>query len=644
MHSLNGQQQALKQLQALFPACVTEQQTAAGEAQLAVDFDLLRQALGDSLIEGPAERYQLNWPGKRQALLTANSPIAKTLRPVREDSVDFDRAEHLFIEGDNLDALKLLQESYLGSVKLIYIDPPYNTGSDFIYKDNFTASAQEFLERSLQKDEYGNALVSNTDTNGRFHSDWLSMMYPRLRIARTLLKDDGVICISIDDDELANLKLLCDEVFGAQCFLNLIAVKSSESSGVKMSHVDKRLPKIKEYILVYTRNIGAARLNPIKIKKEQNPEKLDGYLNYYSSFVRNLDDDPQNYVIVKVTEEMAQRGLPLDDASVRAFKLAHAENVVYRTNNATLAGMTFPTKTAAVISPTGIRYVWWEGKQMLFLSDYLDEYLCDLWNDISTINLNKEMHGLPAFLNGQKPTALIYRLLALFCGSCDGDAPEIVMDFFAGSGSTASAVMQYNHDRGARLRFVLVQLPEEIRASAGMDAKSKKSVKETLQYLKTLGKPPYISEITKARIQRAAQAFSDQAGLRVLRIDTSNMNDVWYSADALTQTQLDFLVDNIRPDRTPDDLLFQVLIDCGLPLTLPLRQIALLGVPVWEVDNGALLACFSPGISEALIREMAALQPERVVFRDDGFENDAVKNNAAQLFLQLSPATELNVL
>ena len=439
------------------------------------------------------ESYGLNWPGKSSARRKAFASSGESFIPCRGESVSFDSTRNIFIEGDNLDALRLLRVSHAGTIKMIYIDPPYNTGQDLIYRDDFSVNSKSY--RSQINSNGSVDAPEHSENDGRFHSDWLSMMYPRLLLARELLRNDGVIFISIDDNEAAQLRLLCDEVFGQACFVNQIVVKSSEASGVKMSHVEKRLPKIKEYILVYSRTPGGCRFEPVEVPKQS----IDAYLKYYRSFIENPEKPPEKWRIVSALDAMRTRGLETDEDSVRSFKLANADRVVYRTNNAMLAAARFETKTAEVVSSRGTRYVWWEGKQMLFLSDYLTESLCDLWTDISTINLNKEMLGLPAFTKGQKPLALLERCLKMVCSRTD---EAIAMDFFAGSGSFGHAAMRVMTE-GYKVGFILVQQREPCSLE-GFDT---------------------IADLARERLRRAGENISAgpqsdavDTGFRVLKI------------------------------------------------------------------------------------------------------------------------------
>ncbi|HGH4638197.1 TPA: site-specific DNA-methyltransferase, partial [Enterobacter bugandensis] len=542
MHSPNLTQDNIARIRDLFPGCVTEAKGEDGSVKLAVDFDLLRQELAESIVEGPQERYHLNWPGKREALLTANAPIAKTLRPCREESVDFDTTKNLFIEGDNLDALKLLQETYLGKVKMIYIDPPYNTGNDFIYEDDFSQTSEEFLRRSNQKDELGNRLVANTESNGRFHSDWLSMMYPRLRLASNLLRDDGIIFVHIDDNEVDTLGKLCSEVFGDDNFVNIITVKT-KVGGVSGSSEGKSLKDTTEFIWVFAKNKEHLLLNSVHIKTKLSDRirayEQEGKSWKYTSIITKLGDK----ILIK---EDANRGVrffgyqTLETTSIQAF--ARANNIteedvynqyadkIFRTTNAqSSVRQTVIKETKNASYPMyGCEYTPIKGRNegsvievlykagstsdqrnmVMFLSDvvqkidgvyyYLDK-VGSLWDDIDYNNLTKE--GNVEFSNGKKPIKLLQRILSLATKSDD-----LVLDFFAGSGSTAHATMQQNAEDGGNRKFILVQLPEKCDQEG----------------LKT------ISDISKERIRRAGKQvlegrcsmeWRQDVGFRVVKVD-----------------------------------------------------------------------------------------------------------------------------
>jgi len=614
MHSPNLTQENIARIRELFPGCVTEAQGDDGKLRLAVDFDQLRQELSESIVEGPQERYHLNWPGKREALLTANAPIAKTLRPCREESVDFDSTENLFIEGDNLEALKLLQETYLGKVKMIYIDPPYNTGNDFIYEDDFAENADEFLKRSNQKDEEGNRLVTNSESNGRFHSDWLSMIYARLKLARNLLADDGVIFISIDDGEVGNLRKLADQIFGETNFIaNLIWQKKYTRANDAKWFSDNH-----DHILCYGKDKQGMTLNMLP----RNEDQLAAY--------SNPDNHPKG--IWKATPLHAKSGTNTSE---------------YTFNN----GITWkpPIGTYRRFNDESMKRMD-ENNEIWFGADGTQtpsrkSFLCDVKDGVTPVTLwpydevghnheaNNELKtlGIGGLFNNPKPTRLLKR--ALILATNPGD---LVLDFFAGSSTTADAVMQLNAEDGGNRKFIMVQLPEPCDEKSEAFKAGYKS----------------IAEISKERIRRAGkkilegechEGWNKDIGFRVLKIDSSNMADVYYTPDAIEQGQLKIFTDNIKPDRKPEDLLFQVLLDWGVDLLLPIRKETIQGKTVFFVNQPPydLIACFDTGVNEDLVKELARFEPLRVVFRDTGFVSDAVKINVEQIFKQLSPGTEV---
>jgi len=640
MHSPDMTQEHIARIRELFPNCVTEARGKDGSLRLSVDFDLLRQELSGSIVEGPQERYHLDWPGKRKAMLAANAPIAKALRPCREESVDFDTTKNLFIEGDNLDALKLLQETYLGKVKMIYIDPPYNTGNDFIYNDDFAETSEAYLSRSNQKDEAGNRLVANPDSNGRFHSDWLSMMYPRLKIARNLLADDGVIFISCDDNESYNIITVCSEIFGRENFIAQICIKVNPRG----RHLDRFIAKTHESMLIFTKN---------KI----NTNSLSG-LNKEGRMLDEYDHED---------EKGKFRLLGLRNRN-QSFNPTTRPNLYYQifvnpiTKKISLEGNNIFTVSVYPDAPDGTKTCWTWGKDKvaqekdllcaeqsedgwrIFRKDYLlaeDGLVAktlakSIWDDKSFANdygraSIKKLFSIP-IMSFPKSPDLIKHILKI--GTKNN---SIILDFFAGSSTTAHAVMQLNAEDGGNRQFIMVQLPE----ACDTQSEAAKAGYST------------IAEISKERIRRAGkkilegdchEGWNRDVGFRVLKVDTSNMADVFYTPDALQQNLLDLSTDNIKPGRTPEDLLFQVLLDWGVELTLPIRKESIQGKTVFFVDDNALVACFDRGIDEALVRELAACAPLRVVFRDNGFVSDAVKINVEQIFRQLSPGTEVRCL
>ncbi|WP_460133890.1 site-specific DNA-methyltransferase [Pseudomonas sp. S1_E04] len=613
MHSQNLTEANIDKLAALFPNCITEARDAAGELKKAIDFDLLRQELSSSIVEGPQERYQLNWPGKREALLTANAPIAKTLRPCREQSVEFDTTRNIIIEGDNLDALKLLQENYLGKVTMIYIDPPYNTGKEFIYSDNFSEGFDDYLVRSNQKDDASNRMTANPESNGRFHSDWLSMIYSRLKLARNLLDESGAVFISIDDNEISSLRKLCDEIFGEDNFIaNFVWQKrySRENRGA--------IGDAHEYIVCYARSAESFKDSCSKIPLNEEQEKI----------YKNPNNDPQG----------RWRGIPM---TAQGFR---------------------PNQMYQVVSPSGITHTPPEGRCWSTIESEFKKleaagriyygkdgtaqpqvirYLSEVeglvpWTwlpheDVGhTDEAKKEIYsilGKSIIFDTPKPTRLINHFLNIVSKRKD----FLVLDFFAGSGTTAQSVMAMNAKDGGARRYILVQIQENCGAEG--DA------------FKT------IADIARERIRLAGKKIRGELlsgtidiGFRALKVDCSNLKDVYYSPDNVSQDLLSDQVDNIREDRTAEDLLFQVLLDWGVDLTLPINQQDIAGKTVFFVDGSALVACFDTGIDEDFVKELAGHKPLRVVFRDAGFASDSVKINVEQMFKLLSPATEIKTL
>lgn len=606
----------IEKLAALFPHCVTE--SADGKK---IDFDLLQQELCNDIVDGNRERYRLEWPGKREAIVTANMPTTKTLRPVREDSVDFDNTENLYIEGDNLEVLKLLQESYFGKIKMIYIDPPYNTGNDFVYKDNFATDRETELFESGQIDEYNRRMVANPETSGRYHSDWLTMMYPRLKLARNLLTDDGVIFISIDDNEVHNLRKICDEVFGESNFVGCVNWHKNYSS----ANDSKTFSNVIDNILVYSKT---------------------------SSFERNLlpRTEKQNH-LYKYDSNDGKGRWRSDNLSVRTY----SANYDYPIINPNTGKMYNPPNGRSWMTNSDTIQKWIEENRVFFGQDgrgapQLKRYLNEVqdgvvpttyWsyddcghNDEARKEI-KELFDKPPF-DSPKPTRLIKQILQI-----GGDKDSIILDFFSGSATTAHAIIQLNAEDGGNRKYIMVQLPELI---------------ESAEYKN-------ICEIGKERIRRAANKVKEEKrsktekeglfanvedkqdyGFRVYRLADSNMQDVYYRPQDYKQESMDMFADNIKPDRTADDLLTQVMLDWGLPLSYKIDQASINGKQVFRVAQDSLLACFDKGIDEAFAKEIAKEKPLRVVFRDSGFASDTAKINVQQLLKQLTPETEMKVI
>ena len=626
MHSLDGVQRNIDLIGKLFPNAITEVKRD-GKVEHAIDFDVLRQELSDSIVEGREERYQFTWPDKKKAMLAANAPITATLRPVAADSVGKDGtpggfdSENLYIEGDNLEVLKLLQETYLGKVKMIYIDPPYNTGNDFVYEDDFAQSAADYMAGSGQYDEEGNRLVTNTESNGRFHTDWLNMIYPRLRLAKDLLSKDGVIFISIDDGEVGNLREVCDEVFGARNFLaNLIWEKKYTVANDALFFSDNH-----DHILCYAKDSSSFVIGKLPRTDEMN------------AAYKNPDNHPKGPW--KATPLHAKSG----SANSANFSYTFKNGVVFSPP----AG-TFSRYSAETLRKFDENNEIWFGKDGTAVPAR-KTFLCDLKNSgivpRTIIPFTTGGHNHEAVdevrnllennvFTNPKPVKLLKYLLTV--ANCEKDA--IILDFFSGSATTAHAVMQLNAEDGGHRKFIMVQLPEKT---------DEKSEAYKAGYKN-------ICEIGKERIRRAGRKIKEDAGLtapadldigfRCLRLDESNMKPVYYTPDEVGQQDLFSLVDNVKEDRTPEDLLFQVMLDLGVLLSSSIEVKEIAGKKVFNVADGFLLACFDHDVTEETVKAIAQMKPYYAVFRDSSMANDSVATNFEQIFETYSSDTVRKVL
>ncbi len=652
MHSVNKMEENIKKIADLFPNTLTEvikgyRDDGSAIIQYAIDFDVLRQEISEGLVEGPDERYQFTWPDKKKSILLANSPIAKTLRPIKEESVDFDSTENLYIEGDNLDALKLLQETYLGKVKMIYIDPPYNTGKDFVYEDNFSQSTGDYLANSGQFDEEGNRLVQNTESNGRFHTDWLNLIYPRLKLAKDLLSDDGVIFISIDDNEVENLKKICNEVFGEKNEIGLMTIQSNPRG----SQASKHLSNVHEYILMFAKNSSILQLKGIS-KSEDNTAE-------YSE----VGEDSRRYRLLG----LRQRG--------GAWKKEDRPKMHYplfvNPQNGEVSLVPSNEFSIEVIPkrPTGelSRWTWGKEKVMnekgmvigkkvnrlgednawdIFRKDYLENQdgtektakVKTIWTEKETNYQNAKVEIKNLFSNSEifdfpKPKYIVNRLASMLYF----EDSDIILDFFSGSATTAHAVMQLNAEDGGNRQFIMVQLPGETHEKSEAFKAGYKN----------------ICEIGKERIRRAGKKIIEQIpelagkldiGFRVLRVDSTNMQDVYYKPDEYFQDMLSDFEDNIKPDRTPQDLLFQVMLNLGVILSSKIEEIEIGNKKVFNVAEGYLMACFDRNVTSKVITEIAKKQPYYAVFRDSSMASDSVATNFEQIFETYSPTTVRKIL
>jgi len=617
-----------------FPNCVTEKIDAStGEVRLAVDFDVLRQELSSEVVEDKDERYQFVWPDKKNAILLANAPINATLRPCKNDSVDFANTQNLYIEGDNLDVLKCLKETYLGKVKMIYIDPPYNTGNDFVYNDDFAESLDEYKKHSGQYDEAGNRLITNSDSSGRFHSTWLNMIYPRIKVARELLSKDGVIFISLDDKEIDNLKKVCNELFGESNFVGNIIWQSRTS----ISN-DDEISTNHNHTLVYSKNRPYLTFfgDDIDIEEYVNPDNdprgpwklvpLDanhvGGNTYYP--VRNpktgIDYYPPNGRIwcynKKTMDELLADGrikFGLNDDSSPKRKLYYKERIA-KGDSKTPSSLLLDAGTTK--SGTSEIMELFDGNKVF---DY------------------------------PKPSSLIMRLIQ-YGFVRDND---IVMDFFSGSGTTQHANMLYQIKMNCKCKTILVQFPENLDESlikANNDAK--KTIKEAIKFLDSIGKPHYLTEIGKERIRRAGKKIKKEhpeakdldIGFRVLKLDSTNMEDVYYTPSEISQTQLELFADNVKPGRNSEDLLFQSMLELGATLDSKIEKTVINGKDVYNVADGYLVACFDTEVSDDVVKAIAKMQPQYAVLRDSSLKDDSTATNFEQIFKTFSPTTTCKIL
>ena len=636
MQTANKADENYRKLAELFPNAVTETIDENGEVVRAIDKDVLMQEIAVKVVDGREERYQFTWPDKKKSVLLANAPISKTLRPCREESVDFDNTENLYIEGDNLEVLKLMQETYLGKIKMIYIDPPYNTGNDFVYEDDFAQSTEEYLAGSGQFDEDGNRMVQNTESNGRFHTDWLNMIYPRLRLAKDLLADDGVIFISIDDNEVENLKKICNEVFGdvnaAFPFIWLLP-RGINAGLVARSH---------EYILVYTKNSLVTKSFK-RINNEQN----------YSIERCNKKIDnrhPESVIEFPAGIRYEGKDQTLDGIIEGSEQITIIGKMVFKDGK-----LAEPVKLSAGWTMKNMILDWLEGKTVTDLKGQVIEEFFFKENGklyskkaLSTETIKSVLKDIPDTQIARKEmeelfgsqdifsypkTIELARLFAKLTTSTE----DIVLDFFSGSATTAHAVMQLNAEDGGHRKFIMVQLPE---------ATNEKSEAYKAGYKN-------ICEIGKERIRRAGKKIKENSplttqgldtGFRVLKCDTSNMKDVYYRPDEVTQMAIGDYASNIKDDRTPEDLLFQVMLDLGILLSSKIEETTIADCKVFNVADGFLYACFDSDVSDAVVTAIAKEQPYYAVFRDSGMASDSVLTNFDQIFASISPSTVRKVL
>ena len=629
MHSVNKVDENIAKIGALFPNCLTERKNENGEVEYAIDFDMLKQELSAVVVEGNEERYQFTWPDKKKSILLANAPIAKTLRPCREESVDFDNTENLYIEGDNLDVLKLLQETYLGKIKMIYIDPPYNTGNDFVYNDDFSQSTEEYLANSGQYDDENNRLVANTESNGRFHTDWLNMIYARLKFAKDLLANDGVIFISIGEEEISNTITICDEIFGQSNVVSKIARVSKTASNMGTYFA----PSI-DFILCYAKDIqklpafvGEVDESLYTKIETSGPRKGEKYRDDVALYQASLTLERSRNARYYINCPDGSKCIPPENKRWRVveetvLELLENDMIVFK-----------ETKTSPLFDENGNRSKW-NLYTKSYLSDrkgtgtlprnYIDKYINRQGADLI------KKYGIP--FDFAKPVGLIKYLMEII-----NDSEAVVLDFFSGSATTAHAVMQLNAEDGGNRKFIMVQLPEET---------DKKSEAYKAGYKN-------ICEIGKERIRRAGAKIKEESplttanldiGFRVLKLDSTNMKDVYYNPEEFEETLFDSLEDNIKEDRTPEDLLFQVMLDLGVLLSSKIEETEIAGKKVFNVADNFLIACFDEKVTNETITAIAKQKPYYFVMRDSSMASDSVATNFDQIFATYSPDTVRKVL
>lgn len=649
MQSMDKVAANVAKIRELFPNCVTERINNEGKLEHAIDFDMLKQELSDHVVDGLQERYQFTWPDKRKAILAANAPINKTLRPCREESVDFDNTENLYIEGDNLEVLKLLQETYLGKVKMIYIDPPYNTGNDFVYRDDFKQNAGEYVENSGQLDDEGNRMVTNTESNGRFHTDWLNMMYPRLKLAKDLLSDDGIIFISIGQTELDNLDKILSDIFGEANKISSV-VRVMKSGGAKGRFFSPNV----EFILIYAKNID--RISEFReavseeiIKKlytsvEQSGERKGEKYRPFGLYQSSLDSRPnQRYYIQAPDGELIippGDSLPNEKVEGAMVLPASTNDKVWRWSKERFlkekeaGNIEFKRSNGVLLNSDG-NPASWNVYTKIWLSDRQDEGSTpvDLISKWENRHSAKELKELEIPFEFAKPTGLIHYLMTL-PNISSGDT---VLDFFSGSATTAHAVMQLNAEDGGKRKFIMVQLPEECAENSEAYKAGYKN----------------ICEIGKERIRRAGKKIKEEnplttqdldIGFRVLKCDSSNMEDVYFTPKEYMDKQQSLFVDNIKKDRSDEDLLFDAMLKLDTPLSSKIEKRSIAGKTVYNVAQGHLMACFDKNVTDEVITAIAQEMPSYFVMRDSSQADDSVAINFEQIFNTYSPQTVRRVL
>ncbi len=688
-----------------FPNCVTEALDEEGKLTKLVDFDMLKQELSHVVIDGDKERYTMTWPDKKQAILTANAPIAKTLRPCKEESVGKDgkigdfNSQNIYIEGDNLDVLKLLRETYLGKIKMIYIDPPYNTGNDFVYNDDFSINSDEYLMKSNQLDQQGNKMVLNNESNGRFHTDWLNMIYPRLKMAKDLLSDDGVIFISIDDNEQANMKKICDEIFGESNFITKFIWEKTQHFGRQKLNSYSNA----DYIFCYAKCLIGEKLKELLVEYV-NTELQDAPL-FNASNNKNKLSFPVGSVKFNIKDGIYENTTSDDYKLLTPVVVENSKNknefvleFKSRWSNDTVQaevkkGTTFWVKTESF----AIRAIYGEGKtatvapKQIIFTNSKNEFCAKNRNGLKVSTSENATNDLNNLLGAQcfsypKPVSLILYFINLLYNEnkCSHENEFTILDFFSGSGTTAHATILANSLDNGNRKFIAVQLPENLDENLAKAAgNSREIVENAIKLCDTLKRPHNLTEVGKERIRRAGQqikgawAFTNKTinditkhstqqefieesteiqnsikektdnldiGFRCLKLDSSCMKDIYYSPNKTTQDLLTQFEDNIKEDRTPEDLLFQVMLDMGVMLSSEIKTLEINGKKVFNVNDGDLVCCFDKNINDDVVTAIAKMQPLYAVFRDASMSTDSVSVNFDQIFETYSPTTTRKVL
>lgn len=688
MQSVDNMQMNIEKIQKLFPNAVTEVKRN-GKVTLAVDFDVLKQELSNELIDEKEERYQMTWPDKKKSILLANTPVNKTLRPCKEESVDFDNTQNLYIEGDNLDVLKLLQETYLGKIKMIYIDPPYNTGNDFVYNDDFAMDSAEYIDKSGQHDDQGYNLVENTESNGRFHTDWLNMIYPRLKVAKDLLSDDGIIFISIDDNELDNLIKICNEIFGDRNFVsNIIWYKNNSKGNVK------QISGVTEYILCYAKNPyslplfqikkpnAALMCNVAKMIFEKNGHSIDKTNNEFRKWMKenHIESGEKKYNKVDETGRLYTDKPLTAPGSKLFYDIIHP--LTKKPCKVASRGWAYKKESFEELLKSGHILFGKDETTCPYLKYYLDENLtqCPTSHiqvtannaiDMQLLGFTKDEFSYP------KPLTLIKQILSFYPTN-----DLCVLDFFSGSATTAHAVMQLNAEDGGNRKFIMVQLPEKCDEKSEVYKAGYKTIcdigkerirragKRVQELIKEHGYdiemtakgPNHILSVNIGNTNKsvpvvgpytipdnvdkfnAKKAKNLDVGFRVFKLNSSNMKDVYYKPSDYNQNLLDSFENNIKEDRIPLDLLFQVMLDLGKPLSAKIEEKEIAGKQVFIVDDNDLIACFDKDVTEETVTAIAKLKPLYAVLRDSGLSSDSVGANFDQIFATYSPNTTRKVL